>query len=196
MADRPGAPSASQPTLSPQAIRSQLDRILGHEIFSRSERLSRFLRYVVEETLAGRGAELKEAVLAAELYGKKLDSESGDDSTVRVDARRLRDKLREYYVECSHEAVIITLPKGGYTPAFDRNPAALAPGLMPRPTPTPPAKYLALGSKWRVFTAAVVSLGVVTYLVIWLSNRPSAPEVWRAVPISLLPGQESSPSLS
>ena len=135
MAGKLGATSA-QPTLSSQAIRSQLDRILGHEIFSRSERLSRFLKYVIDETLAGRGAELKEPVLAAELYGKKVDSDSGDDSTVRVDARRLRDKLREYYGEHgARDTVIVTLPKGGYTPAFERNPLAPAPASMVAPQP-------------------------------------------------------------
>src|SRR5688500_10940280 len=123
------ATSASHPGLSPQLIRSQLDRILGHEIFSRSERLSRFLRYVVEESLSGRGAELKESVLAAELYDKKTDADGGDDSTVRVDARRLRDKLREYYSECSatQDPVVITLPKGRYTPVFEVNPPVPVP---------------------------------------------------------------------
>ena len=81
MRDKARASSASEATFSPQLIRLQLDRILDHEIFSRSERLSRFLRFVMEETLAGRGAELKEPVLAAELYGKNLASENGDDST-------------------------------------------------------------------------------------------------------------------
>jgi hypothetical protein len=70
--------------------------MLSHEIFVRSERLTQFLRYVVEETLAARGPELKEQVLAAELFGKAVDSDGVDDSTVRVHARRLRDKLREY----------------------------------------------------------------------------------------------------
>src|SRR5687768_4251075 len=106
----------SQPAVASAAVRTQLERILAHEIFSRSDRLSRFLRFVVEQTLAGRGAELKEPVLAADLYGKKLDLDTADDSTVRVDARRLRDKLREYYVECTRDPIIITLPKGGYTP--------------------------------------------------------------------------------
>jgi hypothetical protein len=127
-----GTPAAAP---APQRIRAQLDRILGHEIFSRSERLSRFLRYVVEETLAGRGAERKEPVLAAELYGKRTGAEAGDDSTVRVDARRLRDKLREYYGEATSDPIIITLPKGGYTPAFEQNPAARAPDPLSAPTP-------------------------------------------------------------
>jgi Tol biopolymer transport system component len=198
MAGNLGATTASQATLSPQVIRSQLDRILGHEIFSRSERLSRFLRYVVEETLAGRGAELKEPVLAAELYGKKVDSKSGDDSTVRVDARRLRDKLREYYGECARDPVIVTLPKGGYTPVFERNPSAPVPVSLPATTPIQQEQAVAPRFRWnwRVLAAGAALLGVVAYVAIRLSRRDSAPEVWRPVPISLLPGPEGSPSLS
>lgn len=107
-------------------VRHQLERILTSEVFSRSDRLSAFLRFVVEETLAGRGHTLKEPVLAAELYRKRPGSSTDDDPVVRVDARRLRDKLREYYAEAGRELVIISLPKGSYTPeavAFYGTPA-------------------------------------------------------------------------
>jgi hypothetical protein len=95
----------------------------------RSERLSAFLRFVVEETLAGRGTTLKEQVLALALYGRRPDSTS-DDSIVRTDARRLRDKLRAYYSENGHEPIVILLPKGSYTPVFERNPGAAVPSLF------------------------------------------------------------------
>jgi Tol biopolymer transport system component len=174
----------------------QLNRILGHEIFSRSERLSRFLRYVVEETLAGRGAELKEPVLAAELYGKKVDSENGDDSTVRVDARRLRDKLREYYSECGDDPVIVTLPKGGYTPVFERNPAVSVPIPLTAPKPMPRERTWRFRLKGRVLAVGAALLVVSASAALWISRKDAGPDVWRPVPISLLPGHEGSPSLS
>ncbi len=77
-------------------VRSQLDKVLASDLFLRSERLSGFLRFVVEETLNGRGETLKEPVLAHELYGKEADFDGATNPIVRVDARRLRDKLREY----------------------------------------------------------------------------------------------------
>ena len=83
-------------TLPPTAVRAQLDKILASDTFSRSERLSNFLRYVVEETLRGTGVGLKEAVISRELYRRGDDFETATDPIVRVDARRLRDKLREY----------------------------------------------------------------------------------------------------
>jgi TolB-like protein/Flp pilus assembly protein TadD len=101
-------------------VRSQLDKVLASELFSRSERLSGFLRFVVEETLNGRGETLKEPVLAHELYGKEADFDGATNPIVRVDARRLRDKLREYYADQTGDPVVIALPKGSYVPTFDR----------------------------------------------------------------------------
>ena len=99
-------------------VRAQLEKILASECFSRSERLSSFLRFVVEETLQGRGDTLKEPVLAHELYGREVDFD-GANPIVRVDARRLRDKLREYYADRAADPVVISLPKGSYVPAFE-----------------------------------------------------------------------------
>ena len=108
-------------------VRSQLDKVLASEVFLRSERLSGFLRFVVEETLNGRGDTLKEPVLAHELYGKEADFDGATNPIVRVDARRLRDKLREYYAYQTGDPVVIALPKGSYMPTFDRA-ADAAPG--------------------------------------------------------------------
>ena len=89
--------SAQQRRELPESdVRAQLDRILASEVFSRSQHLRRFLSFIVEQRLAGQGSALKESVLAHELYGKGTDFDGGTDPVVRVDARRLRDKLREY----------------------------------------------------------------------------------------------------
>ncbi len=50
--------------LDAQAARRQLERILESAGFSRNERLSRFLRFVVEGHLDGKDQELKESVIA------------------------------------------------------------------------------------------------------------------------------------
>ena len=106
-------------------IRAQLERILASEVFSRSQQLRRFLSFIVEQSLAGPGHSLKESVLAHELYGKGTDFDGGTDPVVRVDARRLRDKLREYY-EGRSDPVVISLPKGSYVPLFEANSASTA----------------------------------------------------------------------
>lgn len=98
---------------------AELDRILASDVFRRSDRLSAFLQFIVRETLAGRGQSLKEQVIAIELYGKGTDFNTAADPIVRVHARRLRDKLREYYASASSGPVVISVPKGSYVPTFD-----------------------------------------------------------------------------
>ena len=107
--------------LRPRHVRAELDRILASELFTRSERLSAFLRFIVERTLAGEGDSLKEHVIAIELYGKGADFSTSADPIVRVDARRLRDRLREYHAAAAADGVVISVRKGSYTPVFNDN---------------------------------------------------------------------------
>jgi serine/threonine-protein kinase len=104
-----------------QAVRDELERVLASGEFARSERVSRFLRFLVERQLAGRESELKESLIAVELFGRKPDYDPKQDSTVRTEAVRLRARLGQYYEgEGSRDPVVIELPKGGYTPRFRR----------------------------------------------------------------------------
>jgi hypothetical protein len=84
----------SRTLVSAAQVRTQMEKILASEIFARSERLSNFFRYTVERTLEGNGHTLKEQVIAQDVFGR-LDFDSAADPIVRVEARRLRDKLRE-----------------------------------------------------------------------------------------------------
>ena len=100
-------------------VRRQLDRILCSALFSRSARMSRFLRFTVERALEGHGDELKEYLLGVEVFDRKSDYDSRIDPIVRVEARRLRSKLRRYYEGQGREdALIIEFPTGGYVPSF------------------------------------------------------------------------------
>ncbi len=104
--------SISQRTRRKMQIQLQLQRILRGEGFKRSERICRFLSYVVEQTLGGRGDELKESLVAVKVYDRPPDYNPKIDPIVRNDARRLRAKLREYYQsEGSSDPVIIDIPK-------------------------------------------------------------------------------------
>ena len=109
--------------LPDSVVRAELERILASEVFSRSQQLRRLLSFIVEQRLAGQGHSLKESVLAHEVYGKGTDFDGGADPVVRVDARRLRDKLREYY-DGRSDPVVISLPKGSYVPVFEANSAS------------------------------------------------------------------------
>src|SRR5579859_5504715 len=100
-------------------VTEQLDRILASKAFRQADRLKRFLTFIVEETIAGRGERLKEYVVGVEVFGKPESFDPRNDPIVRVQARRLRAQLTRYYREEAVESVIlIELPKGGYAPVF------------------------------------------------------------------------------
>ena len=102
-----------------QAVRRQLERVLESPGFSRNERLSGFLRFVVEGHLDGKDHELKESVIAIEVFGRSPDFDSRLDPVVRTEAVRLRARLSDYYLKDGKaDALIIELPKGGYVPRF------------------------------------------------------------------------------
>ena len=104
---------------SAAAVRRQVERVLASRIFAASGRMSRFLRFAVEEALAGRSAELKEYTLAVEVFGKPADFDARIDPIVRVEARRLRSKLKAYYENQGRDdEVLIEFPVGGYVPRF------------------------------------------------------------------------------
>src|SRR6266487_4250040 len=105
-----------------QAARRQLERVLASAGFSRNGRLARFLRFVVEQHLEGRDGEIKESVIAIEVFGRRPDHDPKQDSIVRTEAGRLRARLREYYAgEGKHDAWVLELPKGSYAPVFLHN---------------------------------------------------------------------------
>ncbi|TWB43019.1 hypothetical protein [Nitrospirillum viridazoti] len=131
-------------TPSPWAVREQVDRLRASPQFAGSERLLAFLHFIVEETLKDGGATLREAVIGNAVYGREPPYDPRIDSTVRVEARRLRRKLEDHYAGPGRaDPVVVSLPTGGYVPHFTLNttppavetdaPAPLAEG----PTYTP-----------------------------------------------------------
>ena len=103
---------------TPEDVRAQLERLRTYA-FIGSDKLYAFLHFVVEEALAGRAATLKELVIGVELYGGVVEYDPRIDSAVRVEARRLRRKLTAYYAGPGREdAVIVSIPTGGYVPRF------------------------------------------------------------------------------
>ena len=107
-------------------VRAQLSRILTSAIFTDAGRASRFLRFIVEHSLDGRSGEIKESVIAVEVLGRSPSFDSKTDPIVRVEAGRLRDRLREYYDRHGPaDDVLISVPKGSYVPELsERQPLA------------------------------------------------------------------------
>jgi hypothetical protein len=111
----------SREDVSEEAIREQLSRIVESAIFTQSERLSRFLRFTVETTLAGGADQLKEYLIGTEVYDRKPPYHPNVDSIVRSEARRLRSKLKDYYESYGKaDLVFIYYRIGSYVPVFRR----------------------------------------------------------------------------
>lgn len=107
--------------ISPLEIRAELERILSSSVFSAADRMRRFLRLVVEETIEGRGDNLNELKLGMTVYDRDGKFDPRVDSIVRVDAGRLRAKLREFYTsEETANSIAIEIPKGSYKAVFKR----------------------------------------------------------------------------
>jgi hypothetical protein len=112
----------------------QIDKLINSHSLRGSESLCKLLRYLAEHSLDHPGVALKEYQIATEVLGRSGGFDPQSDSTVRVQAGRLRMKLEEYY---SHEgpddAVVVELPKGSYTLTFHgRTPSAALTEVPPR----------------------------------------------------------------
>lgn len=115
----------TQPAPAPEAVQAQLDKLCSLKTFSRSKDLCRFLRFVVEQTLRNRTVRLKEYLIGVAVFDRGESYNPGTDPIVRVQARRLRAKLNDYYnTEGCKDAIQIDLPSGGYVPVFRYRQAA------------------------------------------------------------------------
>src|SRR5262245_59684391 len=97
----------------------QLERILKGAPLVTSPSLSRFLRYIVEETLAGRGSAIREYTLGVYVFDRGDNFNPRLDPIVRVQARNLRSRIAKYYETLgAGDPIRIELPKGTYVPVF------------------------------------------------------------------------------
>ena len=207
----PLAPSGGAPTGEPSAdeVRAELGRVAAARGLRGSDRLRRFLRLVVEETLAGRGETLKEYRLGLEVFERPESFDPKTDPVVRVEARRLRAKIADYYqTEGAGDEVAIALPKGAYVAAFSRRSnappsAQAAPGiaaLAAVPTASPDADGGSLepaglpsvrsrrrGRAWWMAIPALVALASAAW---WALDRGRRTEA--VVTIAVLPFANAS----
>jgi len=128
--------------LDHDGIRQQLARILSSPEFHATDRVRDFLRFVVEEKLAGRSHRLKGYTIAVQVFGRSEDFDATNDPIVRIQAGRLRRALERYYLVAGvGDPILIDVPKGRYIPRFAARPAAPA---SPAPIPGQPASTQAL----------------------------------------------------
>ena len=152
-------------SLAPDDVRAQLERILASQVLKGSEQLKRLLRLTVERALEGRAELLKEYNIGLEVFQRPPDYDPKVDPIVRVQARRLRAKLDEYYAtEGEHDDVVIRLPKGAYVPAVE-------------PRTSPPAPPTLEGKSNRLGLRTVTAAGMIVFaivVVVWVATTGGA----------------------
>lgn len=163
-----------------KAVREQLVRIVQSGPFHQSQRRQRFLEYVVSETLAGRGDRLKGYNIALEVFERPETFDPIVDPIVRIEAARLRDKLREYYeTEGQNDPVRIDLPKGTYAPHIEfRQVEALgASGVIPGEQPVENISRPVRPYRWKQFGKLAAAVLLIVGSGVWGITR-----IWNAGP--------------
>ena len=160
-------------------VQAELERVLGSKGFAGAERQRRMLRYIVEQTLAGRIDELKEYAVGVEVFDRDGKYDPRLDSIVRVEAGRLRSRLDEYYNgEGAAAPVRITLPRGGYVAQFEA-----------RQPPPPPVGATAEPARrsWASWPLTAGLVIAVAALVVWLGGWNRTPAQTDNADVAVLP---------
>ena len=138
------SPQANEGPPGRAAVLGQLERIFGSDDFDASPRSRAFIRFVLEETLAGRQEELTQVAIATRVFGRRDDFDPTVDPIVRIQAGRLRRSLERYYLLSGvSDPVRIELPRGTYVPV-----ARWAGASDGRPQAEPAARATRDASGW------------------------------------------------
>ncbi len=137
-----------------------MEAVLASGIFDRAPLLSRFFVYICEKYFAGKADEIKEYTIATEALGRPPDFDHSQDSIVRVQAHRLRRRLKQYYEGrgAGHE-LRIEIPSGQYAPVFRRVRGIGSPAAPP---PVAGAVHQGRANTRRWLLAAVTAAIIVT----------------------------------
>ena len=160
-------------------IEKALTRIFAEDGFVKSPALAAFLRFVVEETLAGRGGRLKAFTIATQALQRREDFDPQTQSIVRVQAKRLRELLDAYYAgPGAADPIVIALPLGTYRPSVTKRRDVAAPAPEPARLASPKVDVDDMGPVWarRLLLFAGLSQGynimvaviVAAALLFWL----------------------------
>ena len=157
------------PSLASDSRWDLAKRVSDAPQFRKSPRLREFLLFVCDRALQDRQDELHEQQIGCTVFGRRPEYNTSEDNIVRVEARKLRMRLEEYFTsEGQGEPVLIEIPKGSYVPIFTPRtlapiamaaPAALAPTVLPPPRRGP----------WVLVQPVLIVLIALTPF--WLWNR-------------------------
>ncbi len=157
----------------------QIDNIIKSHSLRGSDSLCKLLQYLAKQSLDHPDAPLKEYQIATEVYGRPPDFDPQSDSTIRVQAGRLRLKLAEYYAgEGAADPILVKIPKGSYHLIFEERPVEPhAPQGVPLHE-APSALIETVPAHWRAFAVLLMISLMVSLIVLggllWDRKRPEA----------------------
>jgi hypothetical protein len=174
-------PEKDEPTTEEKL--EQLEKVLQSQTLEGSGSLKSLLQYVVLKVIEDRATQLKEYTLATEVFGRSGNFDSHTDSVVRVQAKRLRSKLQEYYDnEGASDRVLISLPKGHYSATF----AYVQPrqetsqkGYLKAASGDPSPSSLSVDTSvtpdrdkiWRLTAVAAIIILAIAVVILTIANR-------------------------
>src|SRR5579871_716153 len=155
-------------------MKAQVERILQSETLRNADALRRLLAYLAEKSISGEADQLKEYTIGLEAFGKPSDYDPRQDSIVRLQVGRLRQKLTEYYrAEGKDDPIVVDLPKGHFRLSFEVRPVTPASEANEVITPAPSG-----AGKWR---RAAVALSICLLLAMgW--GIYAGMRLWQAQP--------------
>jgi hypothetical protein len=171
-------------------ISTEINKLVSSETLHGSESLCKLLRYLAQHALEHPGVSLKEYQIATEVFGRPSDFDPHLDSTIRVQAGRLRLKLADYYSsEGANDAIIVELPKGTYVPNFhSRSPhktksqsnalpqTAPSTAAAPKPVLLPPTVRSRPKPSSVILLLLLLVIGLCVVVAVQLSWRYSKPD--------------------
>src|SRR4051794_21216416 len=169
-------------SLTSEEIRVQLAAILASSEFASASRASRFLTFVVEQTLAGNHEQIKETVLGIEVFDRSSSFDPKLDTIVRVEAGKLRKRLQQYYeTEGTAAPLSIEIPRGTYVPVFQ-------PRRVLSDTPGAPRSHR---MQWVLVGLALVA--ILSGIAFWVIRTRRAEAISGAPSVAVLPFLSLSP---
>ena len=173
----------------PEQFFQQIDQIIKSHSLRGSESLCKLLQYLAKQSLYHPDAPLKEYQIATEVYGRHADFDPQSDSTIRVQAGRLRLKLAEYYAgEGATDPIVVRIPKGSYHLVFEPRQVESHPQSVPLlEVPAPGPSVQTVPAQWRIavitlLACLIVSLAMLGSLLWTHKQADTAPGIVSARP--------------
>jgi Tol biopolymer transport system component len=180
--------------------RAFLDKVCASAEFARSEQMSRFLRFLVEQRISGETTVLSERLIGVRVFGKEPGWDPREDTIVRTEARRLRSKIDSYYLGVGREdRVRFSLPKGAYRVQIEiaeAVPEPVQPSAPRLEIAQPPQRTPTW--KLRILAASLVLGGLLVVIAQLWRSRPALDRAggFEIVPIANEIGEEYGPAVS